>query len=178
VADHGPSGDPGWDVTRRADINPHRPQGPPAAGPPTGSYPEVNPAEDEPPPPTPWYRKRAVLIAWGLVVLALIALIVYALIDLSGRGAGGPTPTPTTTTTLTTSTTTTTTESTTTESPSPSTAPEEPAPGNEPPEAPAPVPHAPPPRPAPPSHRHHLPKLPPTISVPGGPVITVPPGLH
>jgi hypothetical protein len=131
--------------------------------------------------PTPWYRKRAVLIAWGLLVVILIALIIYGLIELATRGGGGPAPTPTTTTTPTTTATTTTptttgTTTTTTTEP-PSNAPTgAPAP---PPAAPPAAPPAGPPAQAPPKRPHILPKLPQlpsTITLPHT-VITLPPGF-
>jgi hypothetical protein len=130
--------------------------------------------------PTPWYRKRAVLIAWGLLVVILIALIIYGLIELATRGGGGPAPTPTTTTTPTTTATTTTpttTGTTTTTTEPPSNAPTgAPAP---PPAAPPAAPPAGPPAQAPPKRPHILPKLPQlpsTITLPHT-VITLPPGF-
>jgi hypothetical protein len=179
VAGYDPAGDPSRQPTRRADINDllRPPAGPPApddSAEETGRYGQLQLDDQEPPAPTPWYRKRVVLIAWGLLLAALIALIIYGLVDLTGRGPGEPTPTPTSTTEPTTTTTTVTTPTTT--SPSPSSSTEEPPPNTEPTQAPAPQPRAPGGS-APPSRRHRLPKLPPTISVPGGPVITIPPGF-
>lgn len=130
---------------------------------------------DEEPQPTPWYRKPALLVAWLLVVLILIGLIVFGIVELlHGEDATSHTPSSTPTTTTTTSTTestaSTTTTTTTTE---PSTS-----------DTGQPSPQQPSQQPThqstqEPSHRHHLPPLPPVITIPQVPtVITVPPGLR
>jgi hypothetical protein len=122
--------------------------------------------------PTPWYRKRAVLVGWGALVLLLIALIVYGLVELATGGGGGvaPSTTPSTTTTTTTPTTTTTT-----------TEPIAPPPtgdATEPPQqAPQPSAQQPPRRPHLPEQIPRLP-LPSVITIPQVPtVITLPPHL-
>ncbi|MBV9320505.1 MAG: hypothetical protein JOZ23_13235 [Mycobacterium sp.] len=182
MARYGPPGDPSEQPTRRIDYR--------AGGQwPPGSYgsdlaaPPGQPESGEPQPPTaptPWYRKRAVVIGWGLLVVILIALIIYGLIELGTRG-GGPAPTQTTTTTPTTTTTTaptttTTAPSTTTTEPPSNASTGAPAP---PPAAPPAVPH--PPAPALPNRPHlpelpRLPRLPSTITLPHT-VITLPPGF-
>lgn len=139
-------------------------------GPPTPS----EPPESFEPAPAPWYRKRAVLVGWGLLVAILVALIIYGLIDLASRGGGGPAPSHTTTTT--------TTPATTTTAPTATTAPTTTEPPSNTIPAPAPPPAAPPaqslpPSQAPPRKRRHLPELPPlpsVITVPGLPDIHLP----
>lgn len=128
--------------------------------------------------PRPWYRRPVMLILWAVLVLILLGLIAYGVSQLFGSGKS-PAPAPstssttstTTTTTESSSTTATTTESTSTEPSNSSTA--APAPPNNPPRS------QPPQQPTQqPTHRGpHLPQLPPlpsTITVPGGPTITVP----
>lgn len=135
---------------------------PPSGEPPPPAPGQVEPPEsldllDEDTEPIAWYRRPVVLIAWGLMVLILIALIVYGIIELIGdQGSSGTpstttTPSPTTTTTTTTPSTTTTAPSTTvttTTAPPTSSAAQPPArqPSQEP------------------THRHHWPSwLPTTI---------------
>jgi hypothetical protein len=126
--------------------------------------------------PTPWYRRPVLLAAWLLLVLVLIGLIVFGIVELL-HGNEGTTPTPTTSTTTptTTESTTTTPPTTTSATTTPSTPP--PASTAEPP----PQQQQPGQQPTrqQPTHRHHLPELPPVISIPGVPTpITVPPGLR
>lgn len=126
--------------------------------------------------PAPWYRKPAMLIAWLVSVVVLIGLIIFGVIELIHGQTGGHVPntttstTPTSTTTTTTPTTTTTTTTTITSSPGSS--------AQEPP-AQQPTQQQPTGGQTQPSHRHHLPQLPPVITVPGVPnPVTVPPGLR
>ncbi|OBI20997.1 hypothetical protein A5712_16570 [Mycobacterium sp. E2327] len=132
----------------------------------------LDPFEQEPE-PTPWYRKPAGIIAWIIAVLILLALIVYGLMELIQGGKGtSPSPSTTSSTTPTTSTTTTMTP-TTTESPAPpptSSAAEPPA--QQPTQQPTRQPTQ-----QQPTHRHHMPQLPSVITIPDGPVVTLPPGL-
>ncbi|MDM4138537.1 MULTISPECIES: hypothetical protein [Mycobacterium] len=122
--------------------------------------------------PTPWYRKPAMLIAWLVSVVILIALIVFGIIELIHGQTVSHVPKTTTSTTPTTTTTTPTTTTTTTSS-SPSSSAEEP---------PAQQPTQQQPtggQTQQPSHHHHLPQLPSVITVPGVPnPVTVPPGLR
>lgn len=124
--------------------------------------------------PTPWYRKPGMLIAWLVSVVILIALIVFGIIELiQGDQSVNHAPKSTTSTTAPTTTTATTTATTTTET-SPSSSAEEQPPAQQPTQQ----------QPTggqtqQPSHRHHLPPLPPVITIPQVPtVITVPPGLR
>ncbi|MFZ1177809.1 MAG: hypothetical protein WAO15_16360 [Mycobacterium sp.] len=120
--------------------------------------------------PTPWYRKPVLLIGWLLFVLILIALIIYGISELI-HGDQGTSHTPKTTTTSTTTTTTTPPPTTTT--PSTSSSAVEP-----PPQQPTQQPTHQPTQQQP-THRHHLPTLPPVITIPQVPtVITVPPELR
>ena len=155
------------------------PPGPPAQGPsPYGWPPQAPPPEqyeplgvDEPADGgRPWYRKPVPLIGWAILVLILLALIAYGVTQLFDRStSNGPSLAPTsssttTTTTIqtpTTTTTTTTTEPTTT----PTTAPPANPPRNQPPGT---QPTQQPPR------RPRIPELPSTITIPGGPTITLP----
>ena len=121
--------------------------------------------------PTPWYRRPAMLIAWLISVVILIALIVFGVIELiHGQQTVNHSPKTTTSTTSPTTTTNPTTTTTTTSSPSS----EEPPAQQQPPQQ----------QPTggqtqQPSHHHHLPQLPPVITVPGVPnPVTVPPGLR
>ena len=128
--------------------------------------------EDE---PTPWYRRPAMLAGWIVLVLILVGLIIFGISELIG-GEKGTSHNPTTTTTTAPTTTTTTPTTTTTTPPSTSSASE--APPQQPPQQ---IPQQPTRQPAqqPPTHRHHLPQLPPVITIPEVPtVITVPPGLR
>jgi hypothetical protein len=121
--------------------------------------------------PTPWYRKPVNLIIWAVAVLILIGLIVYGIIELIGGDQGtGNTPSSTTTTTPTT-----TAPSTTATSSSPP-ATTTPPPTSTPVESPPPQPTHQPTQP-PSSTHHHLPPLPSVITIPGGPVVTLPPDL-
>lgn len=147
-----------------------------------GAVPEaVDPFEQEDE-PTPWYRKPAGIIAWIVAVLILIALIVYGLMQLiqGGGGSGNPsTSTSTTPTTVTTSPTTTPPTSTTTTEP-PGSSPEEPPaqpPVQQPTQQPTRQPNQQPPQQQP-THRHHLPSLPSVITIPEGPVVTLPQGIR
>lgn len=121
--------------------------------------------------PTPWYRKRGMLIAWVVSVVILIALIVFGLIELI-QGDQSVSHVPKSTTSTTTTTSATTTPTTTETSPSSS--------GEEQPPAQQPTQQQPTGgQTQQPSHRHHLPQLPPVITIPQVPtVITVPPGLR
>lgn len=129
---------------------------------------------DQEPEPTPWYRRPAMLIAWLISVVILIGLIVFGIIELIHDDQSVnhvPKSTTSTTTTTTTTTPSTTTTTTTTES---SSSAEEQPPAQQPTQQ----------QPTgqqtqQPTHRHHLPQLPPVITIPQVPtVITVPPGLR
>lgn len=130
-------------------------------------------AEDPDQEGRPWYRKPVTLIGWAILVLILLALIAYGVTQLLGSD-NNKSPAPSTTSTTTTSTTTETTTSTTTTEPTTTT--------SEPATTPTAAPPANPPRNQPPgnqptqqpTHRPHLPQLPSTITVPGGPTITLP----
>lgn len=152
---------------------------PTAEGPPpdyfasSDQYPLLDP-DDPDADARPWYRKPVTLIGWALLVLILLGLITYGVMQLLG-GDKSSTPAPSTTST-TTPTTQSTTATTTTE-PTTTTATTTPSPA-------APAPPANPHRSQPPATQptqspthHHLPPLPSTITVPGGPTITLPPGL-
>ncbi|WP_099288215.1 oligopeptide transporter substrate-binding protein, partial [Mycobacterium persicum] len=67
--------------------------------------------QPQPTPPTPGWRKPLALVGWGVLIAALIALIVYGIIQLAH---GRPTPASVTTTVTTTTPPTTTTAPTTT----------------------------------------------------------------
>lgn len=126
---------------------------------------------DQEPEPTPWYRKPAMLIAWLISVLILIALIVFGIIELINDDQSvSHVPKSTTSTTTTTTTTTPTTTTTTSE---PSSSAEEQPPVQQQPTGQ---------QTQQPTHHHHLPQLPqlpPVITIPRVPtVITVPPGLR
>jgi cytoskeletal protein RodZ len=132
----------------------------------------------------PWYRKPVVLIGWGLLVVVLIGLIAFGITQLLG-GDSGTAPAPSTTTSTTPTTTTESSPTTTTEtSPTTTTTTEVQQPTQQPPpQGPTGQPthqptQQPPPQPSP-SHHHHLPPLPPVITIPQVPTtITVPPGLR
>jgi hypothetical protein len=141
------------------------------AGPPEAVDPFDQEAE-----PTPWYRKPVGIIAWVLAVLILIALIVYGLMELI-QGPQGTGHTPSTTS----STTPTTTTAPTSSSEPPTTATTEPPtsravepPAQQPTQQQQPTRQ---PTQQPPTHRHHLPSLPTVITIPEGPVVTLPPGF-
>lgn len=182
MASNGPRDDFHNRPTQHADFG--------VSEPPTG---EVPPPNFPPPPPhgfertdgfdafdqdaepKPWYRKPGMLIAWLVSVVILIALIVFGIIELiqgdqSVDHAPKSTTRTTTTTTTTTTPTTTATTATTTE---PSSTAEEQPPAQQPTQQPTGQ------QTQQPSHRHHLPQLPPVITIPQVPtVITVPPGLR
>lgn len=121
--------------------------------------------------PKPWYRKPAMLIAWLVSVVILIALIVFGITELI-RGDQSVNHAPKSTT----STTTTTTTRTPTTTTSPSSSAQEQPPAQQPTQQPTGQ------QTQQPSHRHHLPQLPqlpPVITIPQVPtVITVPPALR
>ena len=178
MARYGPPDDFHNEPTRHADFGmaEHPPAGEaataqgPGQTPPEQHVPDesVDPFDQETE-PTAWYRRPVVLLAWALFVLILIALIVFGITQL--LGGQGTSPIPSTSTTPPTSTTTTTTEpSAATTTPPTSSAVEPPA------QQPTQQPTQQPPQQEP-SHRHHLP-LPPVITIPGGPTMTVPPALR
>lgn len=146
---------------------------------PTSGEPPANPPDGFEQPeafddaePTPWYRRPPLLIAWLVFVAILLGLIVYGISELLSGGQG-TSPTPSTSRSSTTTTTTTTTTPTTTATTTPSTSSAVEAPAQQPTQPPAQQPTQEP------THRHHLPPLPPSITIPGVPtVITVPPGLR
>lgn len=153
----------------------------PTPGPPDESeQPENVDPFDQETEPTPWYRKPALLIAWLACVVILIGLIVFGIIELVHgepstsrvpKTTTSTTPTTTTSTTSTTSTTTTIPPTTTTTTPSSST--EVAPPAQQPTQQPTQQ------QTQQPTHHHHLPPLPPVITIPQVPtVITVPPGLR
>lgn len=179
MASNGPRDDFHNQPTQHGDFG--APEQPPT-GPVPSSGPPPNPPEQSEQPgdvdpfdqetePTPWYRKPAMLVAWLVSVVILIALIVFGIIELiHGQQTVSHIPK---TTTGTATTTTTTTPTTTTSSPS-----------SEEPPAQQPTQQQPTQQPTggqtqQPSHHHHLPQLPSVITVPGMPnPVTVPPGLR
>jgi hypothetical protein len=110
------------------------------------------------------------LIGWAVLVLILIALIVFGLMELLG-GQQGTSHIPSTSTTPPTTTTTTPPTTTTETTPPTSSAVQPPA------QQPTQQPTQQQPQQEP-THRHHLPQLPPVITIPGGPTMTVPPALR
>jgi hypothetical protein len=184
VASNGPRDDFHNQPTQHGDfgVSEQPPTGEvPAPGPPPHppqgfEQPDGGDPFDQETEPTPWYRKPAMLIAWLVSVVVLIGLIVFGVVELLHGQTGSHVPattstTPTTTTTTTTTTPTTTTTATTTSSPG-SSAQEPPA--RQPTQQPTGGGQT-----QQPSHRHHLPQLPPVITVPGVPnPVTVPPGLR
>ncbi|OBG35759.1 hypothetical protein [Mycobacterium sp. E3198] len=125
---------------------------------------------DQEPEPTPWYRRPLGVIAWVIAVAILLALIVYGLMELI-QGGQGTSPSTTSSTTPTTATTTPMTTTPTTTAPSET-------PGSSAVEPPAQQPTGQPtrqPTQQQPTHRHHLPQLPSVITIPDGPVVTLPP---
>jgi hypothetical protein len=113
------------------------------------------------------------IIAWIVAVLILIALIVYGLMELIQGGSGtSPTPGTTSGTTSTTPTTATTTPTPTTQSSETPTSSAVEPPAQQPTQQPTHQPTQ-----QQPTHRHHLPQLPSVITIPDGPVLTLPPGL-
>lgn len=152
-----------------ADIPPDQPDAPEASEAPG----ELDPFDQEPE-PTPWYRKPLGVIAWVIAVAILLALIVYGLMELIQGGQGTkPTPSTTSSTSPTSATTTpvTTTPTTTPSSETPTSSAVEP-PAQQPTQQPTRQPTQ-----QQPTHRHHLPQLPSVITIPNGPVVTLPPGL-
>jgi hypothetical protein len=175
VARYGPPDDFHEQPTRHANFGMVQP-------PPGEPVPTDQPAAETPPEqfepdgdlfdqetePTAWYRKPVMLVGWALFVLILIALIVFGLMQLL-QGEQGTSRIPSTSTTPPTTTTTTTTPpTTTTTAPATSSAVE----------PPAQQPTQQQPTQQEPTHRHHLPQLPPVITIPGGPTMTVPPALR
>ncbi|OMC14656.1 hypothetical protein [Mycobacterium sp. SP-6446] len=164
----------GFGMGERPPFTEAAPTGQAPGEPPPGEYQpdqSVDPFDEESE-PTAWYRRPVMLLGWALLVLILIALIVFGITQLLGgdQGTSHVPSTSTTSPTSTTTTTTTTSPSTTTESPSSSSAVEPPAqqPTQQPTQQPSQQP----------SHRHHMPSLPPVITIPGGPTMTVPPALR
>ncbi len=161
------------------------PGGPPRPGeaPPPGDVPPDPPeafeAPDAPDPfdqesePTPWYRRPLGIIAWVIAVAILLALIVYGLMELIQGGQGtSHTPSTTSSTSPTTATTTvTTTPTTTPPSETPTSSASEP-PAQQPTQQQTRQPTQ-----QQPTHRHHLPSLPSVITIPDGPVVTLPRGV-
>ncbi|OBK43172.1 hypothetical protein [Mycobacterium sp. 1081908.1] len=131
----------------------------------------LDPFEQQPE-PTPWYRKPAGIIAWIVAVLILLALIVYGLMELIQGGGHGTSPSPSTTSSTTTTTTTTTTPTTTESSAPPPTSSAAEPPAQQPTQQPTRQPTQ-----QQPTHRHHMPQLPSVITIPDGPVVTLPPGM-
>ncbi len=124
--------------------------------------------------PTPWYRRPVMLIGWVVLVVVLVALIIYGILQLANGNQGGS-RTPTTSTTP--SATTTTMAPTTTTPPTSSAV--EPAPQQPTYQPTQQQPAQQQPTQQQPTHQHHLPHLPPVITIPQVPtVITLPPGLH
>jgi hypothetical protein len=159
----GPGGPPRpGDAPPPADVPPDHPEAPEALDP-----------FDQEPEPTPWYRRPLGVIAWVIAVAILLALIVYGLMQLIQGGQGtGPGPSTTSSTTPTTATTTMTTAPTTTP---PSETPTRSA--SEPPAQQPTQQQTRQPTQQQPTHRHHLPSLPSVITIPNGPVVTLPHGL-
>lgn len=126
---------------------------------------------DQEPEPTPWYRRPLGVIAWIIAVAILLALIVYGLMELIQGGQGTSTNPSTTSSTTPTTTTMTTTPTTTPPSETPTSSANEP-PAQQPTQQPPYQPTQ-----QQPTHRHHLPQLPSVITIPNGPVVTLPPRL-
>jgi hypothetical protein len=176
VAPYGPPSDFHNQPTRQADYgaggDPPVDEAPPAPIPPDQSE-TPEPLEEETE-PAAWYRKPVPLILWALLVLVLIGLIVYGLGELIEGGEGtAPAPSTTTTTTTAPSSSTTTTPTTTppASSATPTTAPtstaiEPPPVQQQPTQEPKQEPTQ--------KHHPHLPPLPPVITIPGGPTVTLP----
>jgi cytoskeletal protein RodZ len=172
VARNGPPDDFHDQATQHAGYGiPEQPtSGQPLPNPPEGSE-QAEPVDSLETEPTPWYRRPPLLIAWLVFVAILLALIVYGITQLL-QGGQGSSPTPSTSATSTTTTTSTATTTTTATTPTTSSAVE--APGQQPTQQPSQQPSQ-----QEPTHRHHLPSVPPVITIPGVPtVITVPPGLR
>ncbi len=147
---------------------------PPADIPPDqAEAPEALDSFDQEHEPTPWYRRPLGIIAWVIAVAILLALIVYGLMELIQGGRGtSHTPSTTSSTTPTTATThTMTTPTSTPPSETPTSSASEP-PAQQPTQQPTHQPTQ-----QQPTHRHHMPQLPSVITIPDGPVVTLPPGL-
>ena len=142
--------------------------------------PEFHDPLDDEPESRPWYRKPVVLIGWGLLVVILIGLIAFGITELLG-GDQGTAPAPSTSSSATPTTTTESSPTTTTET-TPTTTTTEAQPPQQPTGQPTRQPTRQPtqqPSQQPPTHHHHLPPLPPVITIPEVPTtITVPPGLR
>ena len=147
-----------------------------------------NAGEVAAPPPTPWFRRRSVLIAWMALIVAMLALVIWGIIQLTSRGPGGSTTPGTSSSSTTTSSTTSSSESSSSESSSTTSSTSSSAtnePGHPaPPAAPPRGPQQPAPEGPEPTHHHHLPPLPSTITIPPVPkfpelptIITLPPHL-
>jgi hypothetical protein len=174
VAPYGPPSDFHNQPTRQADYgaggDPPVDEAPPAPIPPDQSETPEPLEETE---SAAWYRKPVPLILWALLVLVLIGLIVYGLGELISGGEGTA-PAPATTTTTTTAPSSSTTTPTTTppaSSTTPTTAPtstaiEAPPIQQQPTQEPKQEPTQ--------KHHPHLPPLPPVITIPGGPTVTLP----
>ncbi len=125
----------------------------------------------------PWFRRRSVLIAWFGLIAAMLAVVIWGIIQLTSRGPGGdttPATSPSSTTSSTSSATTATSSSTAPSSTTSTAAPPRQAPPQQPPAQQAPPASEPP--------HHHLPHLPSVITIPPIPkvpelptVITLPP---
>jgi hypothetical protein len=173
VARNGPPEDFHNQQTQHANYG--APGAPPPAEMPPGQSepPEAPDAFDQGPEPTPWYRRPAGIIGWVVAVLILLALIVYGLMQLV-QGGQGTSPAPSTTTTTSSTTTTTEAPTTTTPSSEPPTSSAAEPPAQQPTQQPTQAPTQ-----QQPTHRHHLPSLPPVITIPGVPnPVTLPPGLR
>ena len=143
--------------------------------------PEFHDPLDDEPESRPWYRKPVVLIGWGLLVVILIGLIAFGITELLG-GDQGTAPAPSTSSSATPTTTTESSPTTTTETTPTTTTTTEAQPPQQPTGQPTRQPTRQPtqqPSQQPPTHHHHLPPLPPVITIPEVPTtITVPPGLR
>jgi hypothetical protein len=146
--------------------------------PPGDQYQPPYPANEEKK-PKPWYRKTALLLAWALLVLVLIALIVYGIGELIGGDESTTTPSPSSSTTSATTTSETTSASTTPSSTESTTTPASGAPPSgsgtqHPTQQPTQQPG-----PSTSTHHHpHLPPLPSVITIPDGPTYTLPRGAQ
>lgn len=206
------SGKPGDDETRFTPYGQRGPQppGPPPApfgppgpghhpggpGPNPGNaptqYASYNPFDEEPTTdpnvaalaPTPWFRRRSVLIAWFGLIAVMLGVVIWGIVQLTSRGpGGGTTPEPSSSSTTSSATSSSTSSTTTSSESTSSTTARSAAPP--PPKAPAPkAPSQQAPAPSEPPHHHrpHLPSLPSVITIPPVPkvpqlptVITLPP---
>ncbi|WP_077077863.1 hypothetical protein [Mycobacterium numidiamassiliense] len=125
MAPNGPPDEFNDQPTRHINIGGQQPPSPPPGPLPTpGDQPapfgSLDPFEEEPE-PIEWYRRPVVLIAWGIFVLILIALIVYGIMELVQDQGTSSVPSSTTTTSTTTPTTTTSSSATETTTPPPTT---------------------------------------------------------